>query len=92
FGNSIAWADFGNARADKLRFESDIGILHYEAPQPSDSMLEAAGHYPFCYMADEQPDLASVMSPQPQADHDRVIAWSREVVARANGQTLSILK
>ena len=92
FGNSIAYADFGDKLSDTLRFESEIGILHYEAPQPTDALLDAAGTFPFCYMPDEQPDLDAVMTPQPHPEHARVVDWARSVVQRANGQTLSVLK
>lgn len=91
FGNSIAYADFGDKKSDTLRFESEIGILHYEAPQPTDSLLEGAGTFPFCYMPDEQPDLDAVMTPQPHPEHARVIDWAKAVADRANGQTLSVL-
>ena len=91
FGNSIAYADFGDTQSDTLRFESEIGILYYEAQQPSDSLLDAAGAFPFCYMPDEQPDLEAVMTPQPHPDHARVVAWAKDVAQQANGQTLSVL-
>lgn len=92
FGNSIAYADFGDKSSRTLRFESEIGLLHYEAPQPTDAMLATAGTYPFCYMPDEQPDLESSMTPQPHPEHDRVVAWAKDVAQRANGQTLSVLQ
>lgn len=91
FGNSIAYADFGDTQSDTLRFESEIGILHYEASQPTDGLLEGAGQYPFNYTDDEHPDLAAVITPLPHPEHDRVANWARETAARANGQTLSVL-
>ncbi len=47
FGNSVSYADFDDVRATSLRFVSEIGILHYEAAQPTDLLLEFAQRYPF---------------------------------------------
>lgn len=39
FGNSVSYAEFDDARATSLRIVSEIGILHYEAAQPTGRLL-----------------------------------------------------
>lgn len=91
FGNSVAYTDFGEQKSDTLRFESEIGILHYEAPQPTQVLLETAERYPFTYAADEYPDLAAVATPHPHNGSDRVQTWARNVLANGTSETLAIL-
>ncbi|MEI9902429.1 MAG: transglutaminase N-terminal domain-containing protein [Hyphomicrobium sp.] len=55
FGNSVAYAEFGDQRANSLRFVSEISILHYEVNQPTALLLPSAEHHPFSYGADEVP-------------------------------------
>ena len=57
FGNSVAYAEFGDQCASSLRFESEISILHYEVNQPTALLLPSAEQHPFSYSADEVPDL-----------------------------------
>jgi transglutaminase-like putative cysteine protease len=91
FGNSVAHAEFGNRTSNKLTFQSEIDILHYETPQPTQLLLESAERFPFSYTDDEKPDLCPVMAPQVENDSDLVGEWARAVVTTANGKTLGIL-
>ena len=91
FGNSVAHAEFGNRTSNKLTFQSEIDILHYETPQPTQLLLELAERFPFSYTDDEKPDLFPVMAPQLDTQSDVVGEWARSVVTTANGKTLAIL-
>jgi transglutaminase-like putative cysteine protease len=91
FGNSVAFATFGDTRACALRFVSEIEILHYESPQPTDLLMKSAEHYPFAYEPEEFADLqAATMMHRP--DDEGVVAdWARNVADGSGGETLSIL-
>lgn len=91
FGNSIAYADFGEQRSETLRFESEIGILHYESAQPTRVLLEPAERYPFVYSNEEYPDLEAVIKTHTHPGNDKVAAWARQIVDNGSGETLDIL-
>ena len=91
FGNSVAHAEFGKQRSETLLFQSEIDILHYETPQPTQLLLQSAERFPFSYTDDEKPDLFPVMMPQDSQDPDSVGAWAQDVVTTANGSTLAII-
>lgn len=76
FGNSVAHADFGDATADTLRFESVIRLLHYEASEPTHLLSPTAKHYPFRYSDEELPDLLPVMAMHEDTDAQSVIEWA----------------
>lgn len=90
FGNSVAHADFGAQTSETLRFESEISLLHYEAPEPTHLLETAAEHYPFQYSADELPDLLPVMAMHPDPGTPRVMEWAASVVD-GQGGTLELL-
>lgn len=91
FGNSVSYAEFSDERTTYLRFVSEISILHYEAAQPTDLLLESAQRFPFAYDPDEVPDLQSVMRVQ-RPDSDGLLAdWAIKVARASDGGTLSVL-
>ena len=87
FGNSVAHADFGDATSDTLRFESMIGLLHYEASEPTHLLSPTAEQYPFRYSDEELPDLLPVMAMHQDAGTQRVMEWASNV---ARGKTASL--
>ena len=91
FGNSVAYAEFGDEAATSLRFISEISILHYEVPQPTALLMESAQHYPFSYAADELPDLQPLMMLHREDDEGRLADWAKRTAGPANGLTLTIL-
>lgn len=90
FGNSVAHADFGEKTADTLRFESEIGILHYEASEPMHLLAASADRYPFQYSQEELPDLLPVMAMHSDSGAARVMEWANQV-ARGKEATLDLL-
>lgn len=91
FGNSVCYAEFGDQRATRLQFISEIDILHYEAAQPTDLLLESAQRFPFSYTQDELPDLHSVMMVHRPDPNGRLADWATRVAEASDGGTLSIL-
>jgi transglutaminase-like putative cysteine protease len=57
FDNSVAIATFDGTTSE-LRFDSTITLEHQETALPDYPLEEYARTYPFCYDADELPDLA----------------------------------
>ena len=90
FGNSVAHADFGNTTADVLRFESKIGVLHYEASEPTHLLSPLAQQYPFRYSDGELPDLLPVMAMHADAGTQRVMEWAGGVT-KGKMETLELL-
>jgi transglutaminase-like putative cysteine protease len=91
FGNSVAFAEFGDVRSNSLRFESEIGVLHYETPEPTSLLLPSAVNYPFAYEEQELTDLRPVMvlhRPDPDGE---LAAWAKQFERPGDGQTLAIL-
>lgn len=91
FGNSVSYAEFGDERATYLRFVSEIDILHYEAAEPTDLLLESAQRFPFAYDPDELPDLQSVMRVHRPDPDGRLADWASKVARASDGGTLSVL-
>jgi transglutaminase-like putative cysteine protease len=91
FGNSVSYAEFGDERAICLRFVSEIDILHYEAAQPTDLLLDSAQRFPFAYDADEVPDLQSVMRVHRPDPDGQLAEWAVNVARSSDGGTLSVL-
>lgn len=91
FGNSVSYAEFGDERATYLRFVSEISILHYEAAQPTDLLLESAQRFPFAYDPDELPDLLAVMRVHRPDPDGRLADWATKVARASDGGTLSVL-
>src|SRR5271167_1329758 len=42
FGNSVAYAEFGDVRSTSLTFHSEITILHYELTDPTALLSDSA--------------------------------------------------
>lgn len=91
FGNSVAYAEFGDQSASTLRFESEISILHYEVNQPTALLLPSAEQHPFSYSDDEVPDIAPLMSLNRPDDEGKLADWAAHIAGRSGGRTLNIL-
>jgi transglutaminase-like putative cysteine protease len=91
FGNSVAFADFGDAKSSTLTFESEISLQHYESPQPTALLPPEAMNFPFKYSDDEVQDLASLISLNRPDPDDQVLNWARQFVEAGNNVTLDIL-
>ena len=91
FGNSVAYAEFGDQRADSLRFVSEISILHYEVNQLTALLMPSAETYPFAYSADEVPDIAPLMVLNRPDEEGRVARWAAHVAGKSGGRTLAVL-
>jgi len=91
FGNSVAFAEFGDIRSSSLTFESEISLHHYETPQPTALLLPMAAKFPFQYLENELPDLAPLVVLNRPDPENRLADWARQFVAAGNGATLDIL-
>ena len=91
FGNSVAYAEFGDQRASSLRFVSEISILHYEVNQPTALLMPSAEQYPFSYRADEIPDIEPLMILNRPDEEGRLAGWAKHIADRSGGRTLAIL-
>lgn len=91
FGNSVAFASFGDTRSTELRFVSEIEILHYESPQPTELLLKTAQRYPFAYEPEELPDLEAARTLHRPDDDGLLANWARTVADASDGRTLSIM-
>ena len=91
FGNSVAYAEFGDKQSDVLRIASEISLLVYGSARPAAMLLASAVRYPFSYAPIELPDLKPVLLLQRLDDDGQFESWSRQFVERGNGLTLSIL-
>lgn len=76
FGNSVAVATF-TKRAEELRIESRVKLVHAPAP-PSSIAIEAyAQHYPFTYASEDMPDLLRSIERQHLDPMRKVDSWAR---------------
>ncbi|MEQ1697220.1 MAG: transglutaminase family protein [Hyphomicrobiaceae bacterium] len=91
FGNSVAFAEFGDLRSSSLTFESEISLHHYETPQPTALLLPMAMTFPFQYPNHELPDLAPLILLNRPDPAGKLAEWARQFVALGNGATLEIL-
>jgi transglutaminase-like putative cysteine protease len=91
FGNSVAFAEFGETRSSKLVFESEISVHHYETSQPTALLLPTATQFPFLYPNQELADLAPLTVVNRPDPENRLADWAHQFVARGNGVTLNIL-
>ena len=89
--NSVAFAEFADVRSNALRFESEIGVLHHETPQPTSLLLPSAVNYPFAYDEQELTDLRAVMALHRPDPDGKLAAWAKQFERPGDGQTLSIL-
>jgi transglutaminase-like putative cysteine protease len=91
FGNSVAYAEFGDQLAPSLRFVSEISILHYEVTQPTALLMPTAEQYPFSYDADELPDIAPLMVLNRPDEQGGLAQWAAHIADLSGGRTLAIL-
>ena len=92
FGNSVAFAEFGETRSTSLVFESEISLLHYEIQNPTSLLEGDAADFPFLYPDRDLPDLAPVMSLQHPDPKGLLAGWARQFADAAAGDTLRVLK
>jgi transglutaminase-like putative cysteine protease len=77
FGNCVTIAQFADAEAAELRFESNIWLDHSPSNAPDFQIEDYAKTYPFTYSPEEMPDLASAITRQyPESDRS-VDRWVR---------------
>lgn len=92
FGNSVAFAEFGDIKSNFLTFESEISLQHYETSLPTALLKPIAANYPFEYPDHERPDLAPLMGLHRPDPENRLREWAQQFVGRDDNATLSILK
>lgn len=91
FGNSVAFAEFGEMKSDKLTFVSEIEVLHYESPHVTSLLLASAERLPIAYAPSEIPDLSPTMV-QLCSDPDGTVAsWANDIAAKAEYRTVDVL-
>ncbi len=91
FGNSVAFAEFGETKSRVLTFESEISVKNFETPQPTALLLETATKFPFLYPDQELPDLAPLIILD-RPDPDNLLSdWAQQFVTAGNSATLEIL-
>ena len=91
FGNSVAFAEFGDIRSTTLVFESEITLHHYQSPDPTSLLKPEAVTYPFQYSEDELPDLAPLIAAGSAEGENHVADWARQFISPDTGETLAIL-
>lgn len=91
FGNSVAFADFGNLKSDVLTFVSEVELRHYETPLVTDLILESAQRLPVAYDDFEMPDLSASIEQHCPDPEGRVADWASEIAAKAGQGTLGVL-
>lgn len=82
FGNCVTIADFADAEADAIRFESSIWLDHSPSKAPDFQIEDYAQTYPFAYAREEMADLASAIAPlhpDPDGEIDR---WVRRFLRK----------
>jgi transglutaminase-like putative cysteine protease len=85
FGNCVALARF-SGRSDELRLESTIRLDHSATNELEFELEDFAGHYPFSYGSEEQPDLLRSIERQYLDPNREVDDWARQFI-RHNGLT-----
>lgn len=91
FGNSVAFAEFGETKSSRLTFQSEISLHHYETAKPTALLLDMATKFPFQYPDHERPDLAPLILLDRPDPEDQLSNWARQFVEAGNGVTLEIL-
>ncbi len=86
FGNCIAIVDFGEARAERLRFETEITLDHTPWAGPEFSLDAGARNWPFQYPEAEALDLAPSIRRSVSDQAGQVDAWARRFV-KPSGST-----
>lgn len=91
FGNSVAFAEFGDVKSTTLVFESVIALHHYQSQDPTSLLRPEAAIYPFQYSENELPDLAPLIAAGRPDGENQVAEWARQFVQSDKGGTLEIL-
>ncbi len=91
YGNSVAFAEFGDIRSATLVFESEIALHHYQSQDPTSLLRPEAANYPFQYAVDELPDLTPFIAAGNPNGENGVGEWARQFVQSEAGKTLEIL-
>ena len=92
FGNSVAFATFGEA-ARELCFDSTLTLDHVPHSGPAPQLVERARKYPFVYDTEDRPDLLPLIAPQYPDEGERLAGWARRFlrVGRPTTDILSLL-
>lgn len=91
FGNAVASVSF-SSRSDRLEIDSVSEVDLSANPWPVFDIAASAISYPFLYEADDWTDLGALTLPQYPDPHGGLRAWAQSFVARAQTDTLSLLK
>jgi transglutaminase-like putative cysteine protease len=90
FDNSVAIAEFDGATSE-LRFESVVTLRHFEVALPEYPLEEYARSYPFCYSAEDLPNLARALAHCYPSENVR--DWASQFVDRSGTTgTMSLLR
>jgi len=81
FGNHVGIARF-SGRADVLRFDSTIRLHHAPAEALGIEIEDYARTVPFCYSAEEMPDLARCIERHHVDPDNEVDHWARKFLRR----------
>ena len=82
FGNCVTIAEFGEARAPELRFESNIRLDHEPSNTPDFQIEDYAKTYPFSYAPEEKPDLVTVIERRYPDPGKEIHRWVRRFVRK----------
>lgn len=92
FGNSVALASFGEAEAMELRVESRLVVEQRVEALGGVAMGAGATLYPFCYPAEELPELGGMLVCSYPDTAGQVARWARSFLrARGATSTLALL-
>lgn len=91
FGNSVAFADFGDLKSDALTFTSEIELRHYQSRHLTDLLLDCARRLPMEYDPSEIPDLSATMQRHCPDPEGVVLTWAKEIAVRAEHSTLGVI-
>jgi transglutaminase-like putative cysteine protease len=90
FDNSVAIATFGDP-TQELRFDSTVTLEHIETALPHYTLEIEAQTYPFCYSADDQPELVRALIRHYPGDE--VSRWaSRFLSPHGSTPTMALLE
>ena len=91
FGNSVAFAEFGDLESDTLAFVSEVEVLHYESRHVTDLLLASAVRLPLEYDSSEIPDLAPTMERHCPDPEGIISSWANDIAVQAGQNTLGAM-
>lgn len=91
FGNSVAFAEFGDLKSDALTFTSEIELHHYQSPHFTDLFLASAKRLPMEYDLSEVPDLLATMQRHCPDPEGVVSEWANDIAVQAEHSTLGVI-